>query len=122
VYPKTRAIELAKITNLPVLAMPSDLAVNITQPVKSAEEPPVIALKEAPLEAVKPTGETVAITEVVEPPPVQAAAEVVEPAPVQTAAATSLPKTASLLPLFGLIGLLSLAAGLALSLLKKRPA
>ena len=38
VYPKTRAIELAKITNEPVLAMPADLAFNITTPVKSADE------------------------------------------------------------------------------------
>ena len=112
VYPKKRAIELAKITNLPVLAMPTELATNLTLPVASADEPPVVALKAAPLEAVKPTGEVVAITEVVEAPPVQTAAAAPE---------KSLPKTASPLPLLGLIGLLSLGAGFALLGFPKRP-
>jgi hypothetical protein len=112
VYPKKRAIELAKITNLPVLAMPTELATNLTLPVAKADEPPVIALKAAPLEAVKPTGEVVAITEVVEAPPVQTAAAEPE---------KSLPKTASPLPLLGLIGLLSLGAGFALWGFPKRP-
>jgi hypothetical protein len=113
VYPKQRAIELAKITNLPVLAMPTELATNLTLPVASADEPPVIALKTAPIEAVKPTGEVVAMTEVVEAPPVQTAAAA-EPE-------KSLPKTASPLPLLGLIGLLSLGAGFALLGFPKRP-
>jgi len=127
VYPKKRAIELAKITNLPVLAMPTELETNIIQPVASADEPPVIALKAAPIEAVKPTGESIAMTEVVETPPVQAAAEVVKTPPVETAAVTtpepekSLPKTASPLPLLGLVGLLSLGAGFALLGFPKRP-
>jgi hypothetical protein len=114
VYPKARAIELAKLTNLPVLAMPTELAVNLTEPAKSADEPPVIALKKAPIEAVKPTGEVVAMTEVVEPPPVQTAA--VQPA----GHGKTLPKTASLLPLVGLMGLLFIAAGGVLSLIPKR--
>jgi hypothetical protein len=109
VYPKARAIELAKLTNLPVLAMPTELAANLIEPVKSADEAPVKALKQAPIEAVKPTGEVVAATEVVEPPPVQTA-ETRE----------TLPKTASLLPLMGLMGLLSLAAGAILWLIPKR--
>jgi len=112
VYPKARAIELAKITHVPVLAMPTELAVNLTEPIKSADEPPVIALKQAPIEAVTPTGEVVAMTEVVEPPPVQTAA-VAEPN-------ETLPKTASLLPLLGLLGLLSLAAGAVLSIIPNR--
>ena len=108
VYPKKRAIELARITNLPILAMPSELATNLTMPIASLDEPPVIALKEAPIEAVKPTGEVVPIAEVVEAPPVKAAtAQTPEPE-------KRLPKTGSLLPLVGLIGLLSLFAGFAL--------
>ena len=73
VYPKTRAIELAKITHQPVLAMPAELAPNLTKPAKSVDEPPVVALKEAPVTAVKPTGEEVAMTEVIELPPLQTA-------------------------------------------------
>jgi hypothetical protein len=123
VYPKQRAVELAKLTNLPVLAMPTNLASNIIVPVKSVDEAPVIALKKATVEAVKPTREEVRITEVritgvVEPPP-----------PVQITAAETpqsterLPRTASpILPLLGLIGLLSLAAGVALSVIPNRAA
>jgi len=114
VYPKARAIELAKLTNQPILAMPEELAPILVEPIKSAEEPPVIALWEAPIEAVKPTGEVVAMTEVVEPPPVQTAA-------VQSAEPyATLPQTASSLPLMGLIGFLSIAAGLGLSVISKR--
>jgi len=88
VYPKARAIELAKITHEPVLATPVDLGAA-----------PAEALKTAPVEAVAPTGETVELAQVVEPPP---------------AAVNTLPQTASSLPIMGLIGLLSLGTGFAL--------
>ena len=100
VYPKFRAVELAKVTNEPVLATPIEL-----------EKAPVEALKTAPVIAVKPTGEEVELAEVVEPPPAE---------PVEVAAAKSLPETASPLPLVGLIGLLSLGAGFAVSAFSKR--
>jgi len=119
VYPKARAIALAKETNLPVLAMPTELATNLAEPIQSADEPPAIALKQAPIEAVTPTGDTVAMTEVVDPPPVETAMA----QPDRPAAAEPnmvLPKTASLLPLLGLIGLVSLAVGTVLSLIPKR--
>ena len=96
VYPKSRAIELAKIVNEPVLATPVELPA------------PVETLKTAPIVAVQPTGEEVAVTEVVETPPAEVAAAET-PAPTAT-----LPQTASPLPLVGLIGLLSLGAGLTL--------
>jgi hypothetical protein len=98
VYPKARAIELAKITNEPVLATPIEL-----------EKAPVEALKTAPVVAVEPTGEEVEVAKVVEPPPVEVAA-----------AQKSLPETASTLPLVGLIGLLSLGAGVTLWAFSKR--
>jgi hypothetical protein len=101
VYAKPRAAELAKETNEPVLATPLELAAA-----------PVEALKTAPVEAVDPKGEPVELAKVVEPPP---AAE-----PVVMAAAEPLPKTASQLPLIGLIGLLTLGAGIALSAFSKR--
>ena len=104
VYPKSRAIELAKVTNEVVLSTPVEL-----------ETLPVEELKTAPVVAVKPTGEEVQVAEVVEPPPEVAAAK-----PVEVAAAQSLPKTASTLPLVGLIGLLSLGAGLTLWAFSKR--
>lgn len=102
VYAKSRAIELAKETNEPVLSTPIELATA-----------PVEALKTAPVEAVAPTGEPVELARVVEPPPMAAAAPV-------AVAADPLPKTASPLPLIALIGLLTLGAGFALSAFSKR--
>lgn len=99
VYPRKRAAELAKVTNQPILYIPDDVAVNIVAPVTTASEPPVVALKAAPLRAVSPGGEDVSINQVVEAPPQQVA---------------RLPRTASNLPLFGLMGLLSMAVGLSL--------
>jgi len=107
VYPKKRAIELAKITHEPVLAM-------AFEPVQAADETAVVALKEAPVTAVKPTGEEVAVAEVVERPPVQTAAVVTPERPM--------PKTASPLPLLELMGLLSLGVGGVLSAIRKRSA
>jgi hypothetical protein len=109
VYPKARAVELAKVTNEPVLFIPSALGPNIVAPIKSLDEPPVVALKKAPIMAVTPKGEEVEIAQVVEPPPVQIAS-------------AHLPQTASILPLLALIGLLSLGAGLVISVLPKRTA
>jgi hypothetical protein len=105
VYPKKRAVELAKITNQPVLYIPDEVAPNIVEPVKTATDPPVIALKEVPLRAVTPTGEEISITEVVVPPPVEVA---------------SLPKTASSVPLLALMGLLFVTVGFSLKALCAR--
>src|SRR5271165_5799278 len=115
VYARPRAIELAKETNEPVLATPIAL-----------DAAPFEALNTAPVVAVAPTGEPVELSQVVEPPPA-AAEPVAAPEPVVVAAAepvaapaAALPKTASSLPLIGLIGLLTLCAGFALSAFSKR--
>jgi hypothetical protein len=110
VYPKARAVELAKIVNEPVLATTIELT----------PETPVEALKTAPVVAVKPTGEVVPVEEVVQAPPAEPAAAPVAAAPVAAAPAEELPHTASNLPLFGLIGLLSLGAGLILWSISKQ--
>jgi LPXTG-motif cell wall-anchored protein len=102
VYEKSRALELAKETNEPVLAT----SIEATAPVE--------ALKTAPVEAVAPTGEPIELAKVVEAPPA-AAAE-----PVTVAAADPLPKTASSLPLIALLGLLMIGASFALSAFSKR--
>jgi hypothetical protein len=91
VYPKKRAVVLAKTTNVPVLYIPDEIAPNYVAPIATVIDPPVIALREAPIKAIKPTGETVEIAEVVVPPPTQTA---------------SLPRTASDLPLLAMIGFL----------------
>jgi len=113
VYPKGRALELAKVLQEPVLATPVDL-----------DKAPVEALKTAPVEAIAPTGATIALTKVVEPPPAAANAppKVVEPSPVDKPSpqVETLPKTAGWLPLWGLIGTLSLGAGIGLWMFFKK--
>jgi len=99
VYPKKRALELAKLTNLPILYIPDELAPNLVAPVKTADDAPVVALKTVPLRAVRPSGDDADIATVIEAPPQLVA---------------RLPKTASTLPVFFLMGLVLIAAGVAL--------
>jgi hypothetical protein len=106
VYPKTRAVELAKIVNEPVLATTVDYSA------------PVETLATAPIIAVAPTGDEVAVAEVVQAPPVEVAAAAT-PAP-EAAAPEALPATASPFSLVALMGLLSLSAWFGLSALSKR--
>jgi hypothetical protein len=135
VYPKRRAMELAKAANVPILAMPAELESSITKPAKTATDEPVIALKEAPLTAVKPTGEEVDIAQVVTLPPASNQPTraqdtlLMPPAPMAATGsrdtsdagnrADRLPQTASLVPLVALLGLLSLGLGAALWALPK---
>jgi LPXTG-motif cell wall-anchored protein len=99
VYPKKRAIELAKIVKEPVLEMP----------IETTSVVPVETLRSVPVAAVNPTGEEIPVAAVVEAPPA-------------TLVAQALPQTASSLPLFALIGLLSLFAGFTLLIITKRSA
>src|ERR1700736_6689066 len=113
VYPKAKAIELAKATNTPVLFTEAEIPLEVAEPVKSVDEPVVVQLKQAPIMAIRPTGEPVQLAEVVTPPPAQT--EVAE----QTLP-EELPKTASPFPLIGLFGLLALGGALALRAVESR--
>jgi hypothetical protein len=106
VYPKSKAVELAKVTNLPVLYIPDEVAPNIVAPVREPTEPAVVALVRAPVRAVEPAGRDIPVEEVVEAPPVQTA--------------SALPKTASPLPILVLMGSLCLMVGLSLQRLCAR--
>jgi hypothetical protein len=106
VYPKAKAIELAKTTNVPVLFTATEIPVEVTAPIRSADEPLVVEMKEAPVMAVKPTGEEIQVSEVVAPPPVEV--------PV------TLPATASPLPMLALFGMLALAGAATLRVFEKR--
>ena len=113
VYPKTKAVELAKVTKVPVLALQADVAVEVAKP----EEPQVVVvLQQAPVIAVRPTGEEVEIAQVVQSEPrtttVAAAPEALAPA--------ELPATASSLPLIALCGLLALGGAFSLRAMRKR--
>ena len=110
VYPKVRAMALAKANNQPVAFMPNELAANTTRPVRNMNEAHVMAVRKAPVKAVKPNQEEVAVAEVFTPPPQPAAAQM----------SNTLPKTASPLPLIGLIGLLSVAVAGLLRLVANR--
>jgi hypothetical protein len=118
VYPKAIAIEIAKATNTPVLFTPAEIPLEVAAPIKSAEEPVVVQLKQAPIMAVRPSGEEVQLAQVVTPPP--AVAEVASTEPVATVAEQTLPKTASPFPLIGLFGLLALSAAFALRAVASR--
>ncbi len=111
VYPKAKAMELAHVTHQNVPSMPSELAANTAKPAKTLNEAPVTAMKQSPLKVEKPSGEEAEV------------AEAYPPAPMQTASSTPekrLPRTASALPLIGLIGFLSLGAGWTLGTASKR--
>jgi hypothetical protein len=108
VYPKAKALELAKVTNSLVLYTPAEITPEVASPITSPDEAVVVALKQAPVLALKPTGEDVQIAEAVTAPP----AEVL--VAVNKVPLTELPKTASPMPLIGLFGLLALGAAFGL--------
>jgi hypothetical protein len=114
VYPKARAIELAKETNTPVLFTPVEIPLEVAEPIKAADEPVVAQLKQAPVMAIQPTGEEVELAQVVTPLPAD------ELVATKTEPAQKLPATASMLPLIALLGLLALSIAFLLPLAQKR--
>ncbi len=104
VYPKTKALALAQANNTPVPSMPVELEPSTTQPAVTVDGPEVVAMNAAPLKAATPTGEEVELAEVFDASPLPAA----------------LPTTATSLPLFALIGLLSLGTAVTLRLAAAR--
>ena len=100
VYPKPKAVALAKANNTPVPSMPAELEPNTTKPTATMAEPHIVALRQAPLKAQTPTEVEVETAEVFV-------------APEEAPPPATLPATASTVPLFGLLGLLFLGiAGL----------
>jgi hypothetical protein len=115
VYPKARAMEIAKVTNTPVLFAAADVPLEVAGPVQSVNAPVVVELKRAPIKAAAPTGEEVQLAAVITAPPAEELPTVTTPAPL----AAALPATASTLPLIGLIGLLSLCAAFSLRVIER---
>src|ERR1700722_10253863 len=101
VYPKNKAVELARLNDTPVPAMPTELTADSVKPDVKVDAPEVTAIVEATLTAEKPSGEEVSL-------------ESAFPASPQThpvgESTDELPGTASSLPLIGVLGLLSLGA------------
>ncbi|MGH9678555.1 MAG: LPXTG cell wall anchor domain-containing protein, partial [Candidatus Acidiferrales bacterium] len=98
VYPKQRAVELAEASNEPVTSMPEEMGAEVTQP-------PQQAFENAPIKVEEPGGKEV---------------EVAEAFPPASTRLTELPKTASDLPLIGLVGLLLASSGTILWAFSKR--
>jgi hypothetical protein len=57
VYPKARAMELAKSSNLIVPFTTVEIPVEVTEEVITAAAPAVVAMKTAPVKVIQPTGE-----------------------------------------------------------------
>jgi hypothetical protein len=100
VYPKAKAVEIAKVAQTPVLFTPAELPLEVTVPI-TQDAPFIAQLKTAPVMAYQSDGAEVQLAEVVTPPP---------PAEMQA----SLPKTGSEMPLIALCGLLALGAAFTL--------
>jgi hypothetical protein len=120
VYPKSKAIEIAKATNQVVLFTPAEIEQEVTEPIRSADAPPVVALKKAPVMAIKPSGEQVELAQVVTPPPAAELAQAAEPVQIAENRPETLPDTASPLPLIALFGFLSLGGAALLRFAQKR--
>lgn len=129
VYPKSRAIELAKLVRQPVLVMPTELAPVITQPAESVNEETVAILKNAPVKAVNPDGDELEIAPLVEetpevkttPPSRVEPSEIAlaQKEPVAVERINRLPQTSSQMPLLALIGFLSIGTSITLSAIAK---
>lgn len=109
VYPKARAVELAKTVNQVVLFTAAEIPAEVEQPIKTADEPVVAQLKQAPVMAVQPTGEEVEVAQVVAPVPAD-----------EPVAQNVLPATSSTMPLIALLGLLALGGAFVLRFAQKR--
>ena len=115
VYPKSKAVQLAKATNSPVLAAVAEGRTEVATPEELAVVADIVA---APVMAIRPTGEVVEIAQVIQVTPEAAAAPARSAAaPVQVAEnrlPKKLPDTASQIPMLGLLGILALFAAFAL--------
>jgi hypothetical protein len=104
VYPKNRAVELAKQANQPVPSAPTETASSMNQPVQSSSDQNVKAMEDSSLKAEEPSGQEVEVAEVfiVHAPAADQGTKTV---------AQKLPQTASSLPLLCAFGVFLLALG-----------
>lgn len=118
VYPKEKAVELAKVSQTPVLYTPVEIPLEVDEPAQLVDEPVIAVMRRAPVQAVRPTGEEVQLAQVVTPPPVDR--EVAMATPVQqTQREPVLPDTASPLAIMALFGFLTMGGAMALRAARK---
>lgn len=118
VYPKAKAMELAKNTNVPVLFVADEIPTEVTETIKTADAPLVAELKKVPIMAVRPTGEEVQLAAAVTPPPAMAADTTADR--TKELPATELPATGSPLMLVAMLGMLALLGAFGLRTAVKR--
>jgi len=128
VYPKSRAKELAKTSETPVLYNTTeDTAAEVSEPIEAPTAPAIAQMDAAPLMAVNTAGEDVELSQAVTPPApedVQSPATPT-PAPAPTVASTStsapaeLPQTASDLSVMMLGGLLALGGAFSIRMMQR---
>jgi hypothetical protein len=115
VYPKKKAVEIAKISGEHVIA---------TTAPETTKPPTVAELEKEPLVAIEPSGKEAEVA-AVHPEPVPPAVTEAQPAPTEPvltaqAEAPKLPKTATPFPLIGLTGILAAGAAGLLRIVRKR--
>jgi hypothetical protein len=69
VYPKSRAVELAKASKQPVLSMSDEDSANMSKPIKSGQEEAAQSLGQAKVNAEEPSGKEVEMGQVVQSQP-----------------------------------------------------
>jgi hypothetical protein len=109
VYPKSVAISIAQSSKTAVLFTPAEIQLEVTEPIKPADEVVVAQLRQAPVVAIQPTGEEVQLAQVVTAPPAE-----------ELVASAALPGTASSLPLIALLGFMALSAAFTIGAFAKR--
>lgn len=105
VYPKKRAMEIAKTEDTPVLYSNTETAEDVTEPIQLPTEAEIKQYNDEPVAAYNNTGQEIELAQAVTPP---AAPEVAAPQPVASPEPATLPSTGSPLGLFFLGGLLAL--------------
>jgi hypothetical protein len=100
VYPKSQALELSEQTQQPVLSMPDDSATDTAPTEPSA------------MQAVAADDEKMEVSQVIASEPTPAATSAATSEPPSDVVMARLPQTASLLPLWTLLGAVSMGAGL----------
>jgi hypothetical protein len=102
VYPKTKAVELARLNDTPVPALPTNIPPDTLKLDIKITAPEISAMVMAPVVVEEPNGQEEAVE--------TAFAET----PMATDSADELPSTASPLPLIAVLGMVSLAAAMTL--------
>lgn len=119
VYPKAKAVEIARTSETPVLYLPTDVASEVAEPIQAPSQSTVSEMSQAPVMAYNKAGDELPLRDAVTPPPAE---EPPAAAPVQTnepVAQAALPATASTLPLIAFAGLLALGGALSVRAVKR---